>query len=418
MSTRLARPGGPSGSRQPALPMCCAANSMLPPRSFSPGPRLAGWNWVWVTLRPMRSGCVGSRGHCGAWNLKAIRWPTFETDPPHFVRVSPVGGSDGSCKRRRRSRRWCCASSWPMRPSSSGRRSSRRSSPCPPTSTTHSARLTRTRARSRSWRCCGSSTSRPRPRWPMGWTKRQRDDAGCFGRGGGTFDVGILDIGDGVVEVRATSGDTHLGGDDFDRRIVDCLAVCSSATTASICGWTRWRCSGLARAEIEDSPAFPLTCAVQARTALHRADVPAARQAFVGAQRLRHLLTYAYPHVAVQARLELVRAHIALADVAGARTPMQEIDELLTQRPGLGTPGRRGRSAPGAASQTARFACSWCVGADYSRAATAAAAVHLPVTPRDHRRAVPSSAHHRGRGEIGVQEAGRLLTPSGGHAGS
>src|SRR5215467_14579806 len=77
---------------------------------------------------------------------------------------------------------------------SSGRRSSRRSSPCPPTSTTHSARLTRTRARSRSWRCCGSSTSRPRPRWPMGWTKRQRDDAGCFGRGGGTFDVGILDI--------------------------------------------------------------------------------------------------------------------------------------------------------------------------------------------------------------------------------
>jgi molecular chaperone DnaK len=41
---------------------------------------------------------------------------------------------------------------------------------------------------------------------------------------GGTFDVSILDIGDGVVEVRATSGDTHLGGDDFDRRIVDYLA--------------------------------------------------------------------------------------------------------------------------------------------------------------------------------------------------
>src|SRR5271154_1609420 len=42
--------------------------------------------------------------------------------------------------------------------------------------------------------------------------------------GGGTFDVSILDIGDGVVEVRATAGDTHLGGDDFDRRIVDHLA--------------------------------------------------------------------------------------------------------------------------------------------------------------------------------------------------
>ncbi|WP_433379997.1 molecular chaperone DnaK [Streptosporangium sp. CA-115845] len=45
-----------------------------------------------------------------------------------------------------------------------------------------------------------------------------------FDLGGGTFDVSILAIGDGVVEVRATAGDTHLGGDDFDRRIVDHLA--------------------------------------------------------------------------------------------------------------------------------------------------------------------------------------------------
>jgi molecular chaperone DnaK len=45
-----------------------------------------------------------------------------------------------------------------------------------------------------------------------------------FDLGGGTFDVSILDVGDGVVEVRATSGDTHLGGDDFDLRLVDHLA--------------------------------------------------------------------------------------------------------------------------------------------------------------------------------------------------
>ena len=45
-----------------------------------------------------------------------------------------------------------------------------------------------------------------------------------FDLGGGTFDVSILDVGDGVVEVRATAGDTHLGGDDFDRRLVDHLA--------------------------------------------------------------------------------------------------------------------------------------------------------------------------------------------------
>jgi len=45
-----------------------------------------------------------------------------------------------------------------------------------------------------------------------------------FDLGGGTFDVSILDIGDGVVEVRSTSGDTHLGGDDFDKMVVDWLA--------------------------------------------------------------------------------------------------------------------------------------------------------------------------------------------------
>ncbi|MEA2616284.1 MAG: molecular chaperone DnaK, partial [Chloroflexota bacterium] len=42
--------------------------------------------------------------------------------------------------------------------------------------------------------------------------------------GGGTFDVSVLEVGEGVVEVKATNGDTHLGGDDYDRRIVDWLA--------------------------------------------------------------------------------------------------------------------------------------------------------------------------------------------------
>jgi molecular chaperone DnaK len=45
-----------------------------------------------------------------------------------------------------------------------------------------------------------------------------------FDLGGGTFDVSISKVGDGVVEVRATSGDGHLGGDDFDKRVVDWLA--------------------------------------------------------------------------------------------------------------------------------------------------------------------------------------------------
>ena len=49
------------------------------------------------------------------------------------------------------------------------------------------------------------------------------------------------------------------------------------------------------------------------------------------------MATYAIPHVAVQTRIELIRVHLALADMAGARTLMREIDELLKRRPDLGT---------------------------------------------------------------------------------
>ncbi len=57
-----------------------------------------------------------------------------------------------------------------------------------------------------------------------GMDKRGHESVLVFDLGGGTFDVSILDVGDGVVEVRATAGDSHLGGDDFDRRLVDHLA--------------------------------------------------------------------------------------------------------------------------------------------------------------------------------------------------
>ncbi|HEY6312766.1 MAG TPA: LuxR C-terminal-related transcriptional regulator [Streptosporangiaceae bacterium] len=80
-----------------------------------------------------------------------------------------------------------------------------------------------------------------------------------------------------------------------------------------------------------------LDCAVQARIAVHRADVATARRELVSAQRLRPSFTYGYPHLAVQARIELIRVHLALAEVAGARTLMREIDEILKRRPDLGT---------------------------------------------------------------------------------
>ncbi|MET8998650.1 molecular chaperone DnaK [Amycolatopsis sp. NPDC004169] len=57
-----------------------------------------------------------------------------------------------------------------------------------------------------------------------GLDSQQHETVLVFDLGGGTFDVSLLDVGDGVVEVRATAGDSHLGGDDFDRRLVDFLA--------------------------------------------------------------------------------------------------------------------------------------------------------------------------------------------------
>ena len=81
---------------------------------------------------------------------------------------------------------------------------------------------------------------------------------------------------------------------------------------------------------------YSLLCAVQARLALHRGDIPAARRELVSAQELRPLLTYAIPHLSIQFRIELLRVHLALSDLAGARTLMREIDELLKRRPNMG----------------------------------------------------------------------------------
>src|ERR1700682_3504299 len=57
-----------------------------------------------------------------------------------------------------------------------------------------------------------------------GLDKKTNETILVFDLGGGTYDVSVLDVGDGVFEVKATNGDTHLGGDDYDRRIVDWLA--------------------------------------------------------------------------------------------------------------------------------------------------------------------------------------------------
>jgi LuxR family transcriptional regulator, maltose regulon positive regulatory protein len=177
---------------------------------------------------------------------------------------------------------------------------------------------------------------------------------------------GDLDGGDASLEDGVSVGEQVGAHEDV------ALALCERSLLAiarrdwgraeTFAGQAR---AALRRAGIEESYATPLVSAVQARVALHRGDLPAARQQLISAQRLRHLLTYALPYFAVQARVELIRVHLALADLAGARTLLREVDELLRRRPGLVNLAgeaqalrtrlakEHGSSAPGASSLTA-----------------------------------------------------------------
>jgi LuxR family maltose regulon positive regulatory protein len=177
---------------------------------------------------------------------------------------------------------------------------------------------------------------------------------------------GDLDGGDGSLQDAVSVGEVTSAPDDL------ALALCERSLVAMARSeWDRAEALAgqariaLRRAGIEESYATPLVCAAQARAAMHRGDVPAARRELVSAQRLRPELTYALPHLAVQARIELARVHLALADQAGASTLMREVDELLRRRPGLGNLAgeaealrarlsmERGSSVPGASALTA-----------------------------------------------------------------
>ena len=54
-----------------------------------------------------------------------------------------------------------------------------------------------------------------------GWTRRRTRPIAVYDFGGGTFDVSVLEVSEGVIEVKSTNGDTHLGGDDIDKLLID-----------------------------------------------------------------------------------------------------------------------------------------------------------------------------------------------------
>ena len=87
---------------------------------------------------------------------------------------------------------------------------------------------------------------------------------------------------------------------------------------------------------MEEYPTSALVYLPAARVALHHGDVPRAQELIANSQRLRPRLTYAMPHLSVQARLEMARAYLTLADAGGAATMLREIEAILRRRPDLG----------------------------------------------------------------------------------
>jgi LuxR family transcriptional regulator, maltose regulon positive regulatory protein len=95
--------------------------------------------------------------------------------------------------------------------------------------------------------------------------------------------------------------------------------------------------SVVANAHLEECVTSLVLYAAAARVAIHHGNRDQAKQDLARAQQLRPQATHALPYYAVQARLELIRADLALTDVAAARTILGEVDELLRWRPDLGT---------------------------------------------------------------------------------
>jgi LuxR family transcriptional regulator, maltose regulon positive regulatory protein len=94
--------------------------------------------------------------------------------------------------------------------------------------------------------------------------------------------------------------------------------------------------AGAHGARLERHPGGALLLAVTARLAIHRGDVPRARDDLARAERLRPQLTWALPHLAVQVRLELARNYLVLTNAGAARRLLVEVDDLLSRRPRLG----------------------------------------------------------------------------------
>jgi LuxR family transcriptional regulator, maltose regulon positive regulatory protein len=157
-----------------------------------------------------------------------------------------------------------------------------------------------------------------------------------------------------------------------------------------------------------------LVYAWMARVALHGGDVVRGQELATRAARLRRLLSYALPVVAVQPLLELGRAYVALAYPAGGRAVPRQVDDIPQQRPKLGNLPRqavdlrqRARHDPGR--------CSRRLVAHDGRAPTPAPAPDPPHVPGDRRPPVRLTPHGEDAGHLGLPQARRLVPERSDH---
>ena len=171
--------------------------------------------------------------------------------------------------------------------------------------------------------------------------------------------------------------------------------------------------SGVVRAgRLDGYVASALVHAVAARVAVHQGDIAHAQQQLAQATRLRPLLTYALPYLAVQTLLELGRACLALDDAAGVRVVLRQARDVVRRRPDLGVLPHQAEEL----HVQARYRPRWgprTVDTHHGRVAAAAAAVHPPVLARDRRAAVCVPAHGQDPGDIGLPQARCLLPQPG-----
>ena len=168
------------------------------------------------------------------------------------------------------------------------------------------------------------------------------------------------------------------------------------------------------RPELGSYPPITILHAAAARVAMHRGDPAGAPRRTAQAQLLRPCLTYALPHLAVQARIELTRCHLALSDLAAAgrffgrsrrSSPAAPTWVSCRARPGI-----FGTSCPVPA-----FVRAGSLSPDRCRATPAADAPYAPVVPSRSAGDVPVPQHHQVADGIHLPQAGRHLTPPGGH---